>query len=491
MSFVSNFHDMANMTVTENGGRAFRSTGAELLDLFANIGGMRNRETRDVINQWKLARKEDKELADNLVLYARDIRNTGLGERKIGRALLKELGSLDPSKIVRNFDTIVQCGRWDDLFIFINNAEIEPKMWEFIEDQFRKDTVGVRKNEPISLLAKWMPSINTSSQETRKLARRACVRLGLTERTYRKALSAMRKHIGVVERLMSAGEWDKINFESVPSVAMSRYISTYNKRCQERFAEYKASLEKGEAKVNAATLFPYDIVMKWLNGGGYYGYGHGRLDAVDEAQWKALPNYVNGNYDVVVLADVSGSMSCDMNRPMATSIGLATYFAQRNKGAYHNMYMTFTNDAHFLTIKDGQSLNDILAYVKSEGVGYNTNLDRAFRNIFEVAKASHEAPKALVVISDMEIDRWYSGDHCASIAEKWEKEYAKIGLESPKLILWNVESRGGRVLARQSDKVAFVSGYGAGSFGNLTELIECNAYDAMRKILTKPAFAWK
>jgi hypothetical protein len=334
-----------------------------------------------------------------------------------------------------------------------------------------------------------MPSINTSSNETRKLARRACTRLGLTERTYRKSLSALRKHINIVERLMSAGEWDKIDFESVPSVAMSRYINTYNKRCQERFAEYKASLVKGEAKVNAATLYPYDIVMKALNGSGYYSKM--TLDAVDEAQWKALPNYVSGENEVVVMADVSGSMGCDMNRPMATSIGLATYFAQRNKGTYHNMYLTFTSKPAFIHLKDEWSLADCLNYVKSHGVGYSTNLDAAFAAIYEVAARANEAPKALVVISDMEIDSWYSGDFCDSIASKWEKKYAAAGLKAPKLILWNVESRGGRVLAQQSERVGFVSGYGVGPFANLTSLIDKSAYEAMVEILSKPAFQWK
>lgn len=482
-NFANAFGRMADMTKTENGGRAFSTTGSALLDLFANIGGMRNRDTSDVVSAWQAARKEDKELADNLILYARDIRNTGLGERKIGRALLKALGDADPQKVIRNFETIVAAGRWDDLFIFVGNPAIENKMWDYVEEQFRADVKGVKLNQPISLLGKWMPSINTSSQETRKLARRVCAHLGLTERTYRKSLSALRKHINIVERLMSAGEWDKIDFESVPSVAMSRYINTYNKRCQERFAEYKASLVKGEAKVNAGTLNPADITLKWLNGGR-------RLDTVDEAQWTSLPNYVQGGHDVVIMADVSGSMSWDQNRPLAASIGLATYFAQRNTGAYHNMYLSFTNDPHFIHLKDEWNLGDCLRYVERQGVGYSTNLDRAFSAIFETAKACGDAPRALIVISDMEIDSWYSGDYCDSIASKWQKKYESIGLTAPKLILWNVESRGGRVLAQQSERVGFCSGYSAGTFSNLISLIEKDAYEAMKEILSKPAFQW-
>ena len=485
-NFANTFNRMADMTETENGGRAFSTTGSTLLDLFANIGGMRNREMSDVAAQWRAARKEDKELTDNLVLYARDVRNAGLGERKIGRSLLKEMAQIDPHKVIRNFQTIVDAGRWDDLFVFVGTP-VESDMWRFIEAQFRMDIKGMKDGAPVSLLAKWMPSINTSSKDTRALARKTCAKFGLTERTYRKSLSALRKYIGIVERLMSAGEWDKINFEAVPSVAMSRYINTYNKRCQERFAEYKASLVKGEAKVNAGTLYPYDIAMKWFTTARYSG----GLDVVDEEQWKALPNYINEEYDVVVMADVSGSMTCDNYRPIATSIGLATYFAQRNKGAYHNMYLTFTSDPHFIHLNEGASLSDSLRKVCEAGVGYSTDLDKAFAAIYQVAIASGEAPKALIITSDMEINSWYSGNYCDSIASKWAKAYEKVGLTAPKLILWNVESRGGRVLAQQSERVSFVSGYGVSPFSNLTTLIEKDAYTAMREILSKPQFQWK
>ena len=252
-NFVNAAKAMSNQTRTENGGLAYSSTnGGALLDLYAKIGGMRKRDASAIISDWKAARQENPTLADNLILYARNIRDCGLGERRIGRILLAELGRIDSEKVIRNLQTIVDTGRWDDLFIFLNGKYpvIEAKVWEFIANQLRADAQGAAKNQPISILAKWMPSINTSSQETRKLGRRACRYLGLTERTYRKTLAKLRAHIGVVETKMSAGKWDEIDFESVPSVAMSRYIKTYNKRCQERFAAYKASLEKGEAKVN-------------------------------------------------------------------------------------------------------------------------------------------------------------------------------------------------------------------------------------------------
>lgn len=483
MSFVDVMRNMANQTLTENGAIAYNSTkGGAVLDLYAKLGGMRKRSEQDIIDDWKSARNENSELADNLVLYARNIRDGGLGERRIGRILLGELGKLDADKIIRNFQTIVDTGRWDDLYVFLNGQypQIEQELFNFIENQLRLDVSGMKNNEPISILAKWLPSINTSSEKTRKLARKICKNFHLTDRTYRKTLSQLRSYLNIVEKLMSAGEWDKINFEAVPSVAMNRYIKTYNKRCYERFSAYKAALVKGEVKVNAATLYPYDIVSKALYGAG--------LDDVDEAQWKALPNYVKGEYDVVVMADVSGSMT---GTPMATSVGLATYFAQRNKGAYHNLYLTFSRDSHFIEIQDTWTLRKCINFVQGTGMGYNTNLDSAFCAIYNVAKETLEAPKALVIISDGQFDWDYRNNDADSIVGKWNKKFVELGLNPIKVISWNVEARQDNYIATTDDNIAYCSGAGAGPFKNLTELIELNAYEAMVKIITQPAFCWK
>ena len=399
MNFADMFKNEADKTYTENGGLAYKSTnGGDLLDLYANLGGMRRRDESDIVQAWRAARRENEELADNLILYARNIRDGGLGERRIGRILLKELAKVNPSKVKKNFQRIVDTGRWDDLFIF-EGTSIESEMWLFVKNQFQKDVVDMKANKPISLLGKWMPSINTSSAETRRLAQKFCKKFGVTPRTYRKTLSGMRKYIDIVEKKMSAGNWNEINFEGVPSVAMSRYISTFNKRVPERFQQYKDSLVKGEAKVNASTLYPYDIVKKYFR-----NYRH--LDQIDESQWEALPNFVNGDYEVVCLADVSGSMTVNDYEPISTSIGLATYFAQRNKGAYHNMYLTFTNKPSFIKISDNWSLKRTIDEVRTTGIGYSTNLDAAMSAIFEVAVKTRDVPKALVVISDMEINSW-------------------------------------------------------------------------------------
>ena len=484
MSFVNEFRKASTVTKSENGGNVFTTTGGgALLDLFATIGGMRHQPINEVITKWRKAYKENPTLAANLILYTRDIRNGGIGERAIGRALLRELATVEPEKIERNLDTIVNCGRWDDLFCLLTINTLRDSIISFVANQLAQDMTAYKNGKPISLLAKWAPSINASSRETRRLANILCKQLHLSPKTYRQTLASLRKYSNVVERKMSDGDWSSINFETVPSLAMSRYNKAYRKHTPIEFQTYLDCLKKGTVKINAATLNPTDICKKFLN--------EHRLGETDIAQWDSLPDYVKGDNEVLCVADVSGSMNWPNNEPMAASIGLATYFAQRNRGSYHNLYMTFSQNPQFLKIQDNWNIEKCFDYVLNHGVGYNTNADKMMAAIYNLAVQVHDAPKAVIIISDGEFDSFCRDSYLDSLVSKWNKKFIGAGLNPVRVISWNVACRPGTVIAPNTDNVSFVSGYGAGAFKNLVELIECTAEEAMIKILTKPEFTWK
>ena len=181
-------------------------------------------------------------------------------------------------------------------------------------------------------------------------------------------------------------------------------------------------------------------------------------------------------------------MFCDNYRPISTSIGLGIYFAQHNQGTYHNMYMSFSSHPSFITIEDGQKISDIVKKMAKTEMGYSTNLDAGFEVIYKVAVKTNGVPKALIVISDMEIDSYK--DDSFSIADKWEQKFKEAGLIMPKLILWNVESRGGDTFlsTKYNPNVAFIGGQSAATFSHLQTLIEKDAYSAMVEILSLPQF---
>ena len=499
MNFAQAMHREGSTKLTENGAFAYNSTAqGDLLDLFSQIGALRPRTEREIERKFTAAFKEDKLLATKMMFYAGDIREGGLGERRTFRICLHWMAENHPEIVVKNIQLIPFYNRFDSLFTLVG-TECESVMWELIAETLTKDVKAMKastrsKHVPVSLLAKWMPSENTSSAKTRALAAKAMRALKLSPRTYRRMLSALRKHIGITERLMSAGEWGLIDYAKVPSYAMHNYGSAFAKHDHERFDAYLKSVNTGEVKINASVLYPYDLVEKYMNAreaGTYYGdcFVARNENAVVEAQWKAMPNYLTKPVNAVVMADVSSSMR---GRPMATSIGLATYFAQHNTGHYHNQYLTFTSEPKFINIKEGASLLECVQQVAEAGVGYSTNLEKAFMAILNTATfhrvPKNQMPKALVVISDMEIDKYMRPGRHWNFLDVMRHRFKAAGYELPKIVMWNVNARKDTVLS-QSEDVIFISGQSASSFKSLCQNLDgITAYDLMLQTLNGKAY---
>jgi hypothetical protein len=422
-----------------------------------------------------------------MFFYAGNIRG-GLGERRTFRIILKYLANTYPSIVRDNIALIPHFNRWDSIFTLVGTA-CENDMWQVITEQLMSDMAGVKRsntsNKPvgISLLAKWMPTETAHNKDTVALAKRAIRKLGVTPRQYRKMLSALRKHLNIVERLMSANKWDEVEYPAVPSYAMKNYRKAFGNHDQERFSAYIESLKKGEKKINASTLYPYDLVHQ------YSGKWNPSVDDIVEAQWKALPNYVEGENNVLVMADVSASM---MGRPMETSVGLATYFAQHATSDYHNLYMTFTDRPHFVSLDGCETLCSAVHKVASTDVGYSTNLDKAFEYILNHAIVHNvspaDMPKALIVVSDMEIDPYFRGRRSFDFVQTQKMNFARFGYELPKLVMWNVEARNDIFLS-QSEDVLLVSGQATSTFKQLCcDLNGVTAWDLMLKTLNDPMY---
>ena len=454
MNFADVMKNKAEIKYTENGAIAYDRLNGSLVTLFAQIGALRPRSEKEIEAKFASAFNEDRLLATKMLFYAGNIRG-GLGERRTFRICLHWLAMNHPTIVKKNIQNIALFNRFDSLFALVGTS-CEKEMWSYVQKILVNDLQNMRDGKPCSLLAKWMPTETASSKKTRTLARKAIYAFKITERQYRQILSSLRKYIKVVERKMSNNEWDDINYPTVPSYAMSRYSQAFLKHDNERYSKYIEDLNDGKTKVNASTLYPYDLVRN------YMGWSS-QNNLVAEQQWKALPNYISGENNIIVMADVSGSMS---GRPMETSIGLAIYFAERNKGDYQNCYMTFTDRPHFIKINPNDTLREKVAQVKRTDIGYNTNLEAAFNYILSNATynnvSNEDMPKALVVISDMEIDRYMSGRGLGFV-ETMKNKYAQFGYELPKLIFWNVEARNDTFLS-QSEDVINISGQSASIF---------------------------
>ena len=484
MNFADAARNVPNK-FTENGQPAFNNLNNPVLELFAQVGALRNRTPDVIANKFISAFNFDPALTTKMLFYAGNVRG-GLGERRTFRIGLKTLANYAPKYIRNNLGLIPFFNRWDSVLSLINTP-VEQSMWKLVWEQLKNDVEGATHNKPISLLAKWLPSENTSSQETRQLARKVMKNLDITPRTYRKTLSKLRKYIDVVERKMSGKEWEKINYEAVPSYAMKNYSKAFTRHDTERFSAYIDGLKSGKTKVNSATLYPYDIAAKAEK----IDYSDSEARQLLDAQWNGLPNYVEGENNYIVMADVSGSM---YGRPIQSSTSLAAYFAERNKGAYHNLFMTFTDIPRFCDISGKTDAFGKLSAVYESPVGYNTNLEAAFDLVLETAIRNGilqvEMPKAIIVISDMEIDWILQRDLSRpdDFFSQIESRFNRAGYEMPKLVCWNVEARNDTFLSKNPNLI-YVSGNSPSTFKELTGALSGKtSWDIMIETLNNPIY---
>ena len=472
MALLENIKKEQNYTLTENGALALNSTADALVDLFAISGAMRERDDQEITALFAKAMVEDRLTATKLAFYTRDVRG-GLGERRSGRLMLKYLAENYPDIFRKNLEYVADYGRWDD-FIYLLDSAAE-LIVPLLKKQLDEDLANMKEMKPVSLLAKWLPSVNTSNKDTVRKGRFLAKQFNMSEKKYRKTLAALRNYLNVVETDMSANRFEDIVYPEVPSKAMNNYRNAFRRNDAERFSEFLNKVEKGEEKINSSVLYPYDIVEKYL----YQSKG---VDQVLEEQWKALPDYVEGENNFLVMADVSGSMS---GRPMATSIGLAMYFAERNKGPFANTFMTFSARPELVTIK-GNSLFEKIKFIENADWNLNTNLEAAFRLLLYTAvkysTPKEEMPTFIVVITDMEIDRCTLGDWL--FYDLMKKQFEDNGYDMPNVVFWNVNSRSSTYHASFDRKgVQLASGQSATVFESLTKGVCLTPYEYMMSVL--------
>lgn len=484
--FLSAMQNQSNLGYTEKGALTNKSTLNHVLDFFGAGGAIRSRAEQDVINLFSRAFAQDRLLATKILFYLRDVRE-GQGERKTFRTLVNWLAQNYTDVARKNLENVAFYGRYDDLYAFVGTP-LEQEIYAVFATQLKADLKAMKKGESVSLLAKWLKSENTSSAESRRLARKTREALELSPKRYRKILSALRKHIDVLEVKMCAGDWAKIDFEHVPSKASLNYRKAFGKHDQERYAAYLKSVEKGEKKMNASAVFPYEILRSIVM--------HGRPDAMSakqaDLQWKSMPNWLEGNEHYgLVIADVSGSMFTSDMLPILVSVSLAIYFAERNVGPFKDFWMNFSSSPTFQKLV-GQTLLEKWDNMDNNNWAGSTNLQSAFDLILSTAVqnrvARKDMPTVLYIVSDMEFDYACKGNNKTNFQVMREK-FEKHGYELPRVVWWNVASRNDNFPIRADDNgTALVSGCSPSILKSLLSAKSFSPMDIVYETVNSPRY---
>lgn len=478
----------ANITYTENDAVTYISTMSDCLDLFATIGALRNAENSVIISRFRKAYAEDADMAMKILFFVRDIRG-GLGERRVFKAIINWLSVNEPESVRKNISNISEYGRYDDLLALLDTP-CENDMVSYVKEQIKKDLEALENGDAVSLLAKWLPSVNASNRETVKNAKKIAGALGINDAKYRKTLTALRAHIKIIENNLREKDYS-FDYEKQPSKAMYKYRRAFLNNDGERYNAFLKKSESNPSIMNTGTLTPYDVIAHIVT------KSMERTEInVDErysmdVTWRSLEDFVGAENSLAVV-DGSASMYWGDRKymPAAVAQSLGIYFAEHNKGAFRNHFITFSENPRLVEVK-GRDILEKVKYCMSYDECANTDLKKTFDLILRTAIRNKieqkDMPEKLYIISDMEFD------YCVGNAELKNFEYAKAeferyGYRLPQIVFWNVASRNvQQPVTRNEQGVALVSGCSPHIFEMLSNNL-LDPYSYMVKILSSERY---
>ena len=510
MDFMSNLENKVGVE-TENGAIVYKNSNKPLVDLNYMVGSMRkllsifNKTKKADQNISRFRRKfmeafaEDPFYTTIWLFYLRDPRN-GLGERDLFRILFTDLAE---SKKNMNFIPLLECvfehGRIDDFIKIGCRIDIDETV-RVIDQTIQIDLKRASEDKSISLLAKWMPSINTSSRETVRLAKDICRRSRLFRDDYHfyaKTLKKLREYLKVVETRMSENRWYEINYSEVPSKANVIYGKAFLRHDAKRREKFIKDVSAGKAKVNTSTLFPYEVVRMVQDN----NYDNDYINAI----WNKLPAPKKKLKNTVVFRDGSSSMFTNVSgHTTAMDIGdaLTLYIAKYSEGCFHNKFITFSNSAEVVDI-DPDDLCGAM-YVLRSYDSYNTDIVMPFQAVLETAMenglSQEELPDKVIVISDMEFDDVvtsseyddtisYHSRNRVKLFDYLENMYEEEGYKLPHLVFWNVNNRTGGIPKIENEKgLTLMSGFSARAFDMLLSE-KLDPWVILREVLDNPVFS--
>jgi len=439
-----------NLKLTENGDKAYKSTGNNLIDLFFMTPFFEKN-----LDQVNIGTTEKEQLFS---MFIRDPR-FGLGRRDLGRRLMSLSGV--------SANNIIKAGRYDDLIFIPKDDNLK-----YLKEQVYAG------NE---LAKKWMPRL---TGKDKIYAKALCKMWDISEKEYRKLIktdSTVEYKLSYAEKkdgtplndLFNQGNFahplvENIDFEKVPSLAMTKYTHTFSTRedLKERFAEYISKVKENKAKLHTSTADVYD------------GYKVATRGVTSEAKEVIANKIVDDKtigveMNAICIVDSSGSMGWGgyagtnlLERAYSIAYGIAT------KSTYApNQVISFSSRPQLMTIKG----NTLKEKYQSMYTGDCSNTD--FGRVMELLRGLKKYPEYLIVLSDMEFDEG---------SNQSKKETMRIFKEhgaETKIIWWNLNDRNKTVPEFDEYGNIYLSGYNLQILKLLENKFDMTSY--IDKILEK------
>lgn len=497
-------------TTTENSAISLSTTGNPCCDLFfKSVRGADERMIFDLCDTAWVYNPMD--VLRNM-LYTRDC-ESGKGERQVFYNMMRWLWCTNEDYVVNMLHLLVKddphFGYWKDplnvLLALKESVDIERhpvynKVVELFADQLRKDLSSLEDGtvQTISMCAKYAPTKHGAHDKRLRISDAIAKRWFPEERfyqtRYRKTLRRMREHLRVAEALFCENRWDELVFDKMPGMCLYRHTEAFKRHCPSKWEAYLEDVRNRKKEMKVRMLYPYEIVMPYLE--NYVSICGNPIESEShiEAAWTKKVEEVcrlgKLRRRIIPICDVSGSMFCDNYLPIANSVSLGLLISEASEGMFKNTVITFSESPRLLDLSEGASLFDRLHILMEKGVGFNTDFVKVFKMLLHHMRTYNvkpeDAPEVLMCISDMQFDQTDSG---GSNFKHVRNMYERAGYVLPEIWFWNV--RGNTVdfpVSCHEKNVSLVSGFSPSVVDLLVEGDCVTPYTIMRRALDKERY---
>ena len=436
--------------LTDNDALVYASSGSDLVDFNFNLASKRSESEEKVAEDFLKIYYKDKETALRYLFFARDI-IAGCGERDTFRKIFKNIAKADQDVGRALIPIVPEYGRWDDLLPLLDTP-LKKDVVNLFKIQLNEDLANYEAGKDISILAKWLPSVNASKKETKRYGKKLTKEFGLTEKEYRKMLSCLRDKLNIIEKALAQKDIEKL--EEMQEKFSSKQNLKYNKALMnimpEKRLEFFNKVLRGEANMNVGVLEPHEIYCKYNKSkNGYYWGGNIEKNYSFEVMWNQLPNKVTSDKEVLVVRDGSGSMTVSLYKSQGSVLDVASaltvYFSEHSTGKFKDKFITFSSRPEIVDMSNCESLCDKINLLNRYDDCSNTNIEKTFDLILQTAidnkMTQEDMPANVLIVSDMQFDY---ATNCAwdkTLFDNIRDKFESAGYKLPGLIFWNVNQR--------------------------------------------------
>jgi len=511
--FIDNALKLSNVTYTQNGARAYKSTGNDFVDQFGKLGSYKVPRSFDAISKdQELLYSQNKLLTVAFTLYIRMItrvtnifgKNTSVSQK--GAELRHEgimrmiwLHLSEPKVFWNNVPLMIAVGSWKDIFVMLQ-YDLVYNGWNDRKLDWTKFgnliMTGLNDEDQNNLIKKYLPQIKAKStcktveaQADNIIAKWICSLIFgsksdntvSTYKQYRKLKTSGTAHEW--QKLISQGKHTLIDFNSIHGRALNKLVRSKYLTNQGLSEKYEQWITKPQTEAKF-TGFVHELFERMPNTKSSLGVAKTETINKQFATLVKKGGDVNKQTSLIVVRDTSGSMSSIAagTNMSCYSIGkaLALYFSEFLTGQFADAWIEFNSDAKMHTWK-GETPVDKW-YNDNTGYVGGTNFQSVV-NLFVKLKAQgideSDFPTGILCISDSEFNPTQLGKTNVETAKSTllRGGFSKAYVDNFVIVLWNLQHRyggGGGKFETHGDvqNVFYFSGYSAATVSFLTDDIK-------------------